>query len=730
MEKKRPQLELDELRQLKWLLGGMLALSAITSLLYLEIEASVFLVLGAILVPTFLIRPDWSARIPALVHKLVFPGVVAFTTYDVYAHNEVLASLVRLDVLLLLYRACHYRRRRDDLQLIVLGLFLVVMAGVITVSLAFALQIIVFVGCALLLMFVVTLVDAQEGGNAEGPLALSVVPAWARRSHAVLLRRLRETCDWRVFALGGGLFVGFVVLSGVLFMAIPRFQLDSGFAFDRLLSKKSTTGFSDVMKFGDVTDIQQDDSVALRVEASNRAQVPAVLYWRLVILDEYRSGTFRMSAGLKRDFFRREETSMRIAGSERLSRGQPLSWTFYLEPGVGRYLPLAGGYRQIAFTEPQIFRASSALQLVMLGREPVAMKAYRVEGMNTGDRLADGMREDFRTDGADLPLTMTDVGVSENDRAVLKKIVAEIAGEADLPPEKFAHAAMLWLAKQHTYSLKSGLPPGQGDPLVRWLTSKEPGHCELFAGAFTLLARAAGHPTRVVAGFMGGTWNDDYLMVRNSDAHAWCEISLGRGQWLRIDPTNDGPRLLAGGQQATSAVPNLRTVERGWAARLDRLRLLWYRRIVNFDRTEQQQLIHTIKASAEGTGRRIREEAARIAEALRKWLSQPWDVARFGTVVGALLFGGGVILGWQRYGRFWWARWINRHGHGLDPIRREAGNWLRRIDQESSVREVLVVRDQLERLRYGRRETWPEPGPVFREAKKASRAPRVGSARG
>lgn len=685
MEKKRPQLELDELLQLKWLLGGVLALIAITSLLYLEINAVLFLALGAILVPAVLIRPDWAARIPAFVHKLVFPGVVAFATYDFYAHNELLASLVRLDVLLLLYRAVHYRRRRDDLQLIVLGLLLVVMAGVITVSLAFALQIIAFVGCALLLLFVVTLVDVQEGSGSESLVALGVVPSWARRNHTVLFKRLRETCDWRVFALGGGLFAGFVILSGVLFMAIPRFQLDSGFAFDRLLSKKSSTGFSDVMRFGDVTDIKQDDSVALRVEAPDRTQVPAALYWRLVVLDEYSNGTFRMSSGLKREAFRREETAMRIVDSERPARGQALAWTFYLEPGVGRYLPLAGGYSRVVFTEPQIFRLSPALQLVMLSRDPVAMKAYRVENMDTGDHMVEGKGNGFRSSGGDMPEMMLDVGVSGSDRVILRKLVTEITGGADLAPEMFARAAMLWLAKHHGYSLKSGLPLGTGDPLVRWVASKEPGHCELFAGAFTLLARSAGFPTRVVAGFMGGTWNDDYLMVRNSDAHAWCEISLGRGQWLRVDPTNDGPRLLAGGKQDASAPSNLRTAERGWAARFDRLRLLWYRRIVNFDRTEQQQLIRSIKASAEGTGRRIHEWAASASEALRHWLSQSWDIGRSAAVASGVIFVVGMIYGWQRHGRFWWARLRSRRGHGLDPIRLEAGYWIRRLDKEGSV---------------------------------------------
>jgi hypothetical protein len=51
--------------------------------------------------------------------------------------------------------------------------------------------------------------------------------------------------------------------------------------------------------------------------------------------------------------------------------------------------------------------------------------------------------------------------------------------------------------------------------------------------------RSAGVPARVVTGYQGGERNElgDYLIVRQSDAHAWAEVWLeGRG-WARVDPT-------------------------------------------------------------------------------------------------------------------------------------------------------------------------------------------------
>jgi hypothetical protein len=52
------------------------------------------------------------------------------------------------------------------------------------------------------------------------------------------------------------------------------------------------------------------------------------------------------------------------------------------------------------------------------------------------------------------------------------------------------------------------------------------------------MARAAGIPARVVAGYQGAERNPlgNYWMIRQSDAHAWTEVWLD-DHWVRFDPT-------------------------------------------------------------------------------------------------------------------------------------------------------------------------------------------------
>ena len=313
MEKRRPQLSLDELHQLKWLLGGALVLLAVWTVFYLEFEAWTLMGVTTLAVATALAWPGLPARVPAWTHRLVFPAVVAFFIGDLWLTGEVLPAIVRLDILLLLYRGTSYRKKRDDLQIIVLGLFLIVVAGVLTVSLVFAVQIVVFTACALAFLLVITLVESAEAEPA--PAALPGRPGWTEVDWRRLGARVREVTDWRVAVLGAVLFLGVVGVSALLFLAIPRFQLENSLFLERFVSKKARTGFNETIRFGDVTEIQQDTSVALSVDVTDRAQIPAAPYWRMLVLDEYRDGTFRLSALQRRAAFTPEYTAATARGA-------------------------------------------------------------------------------------------------------------------------------------------------------------------------------------------------------------------------------------------------------------------------------------------------------------------------------------------------------------------------------------------------------------------------------
>ena len=754
MEKRRSQLNGDELQQIRWLLGGVLALISISSVFYLEIDAWLVAGAAAAAVLAGLARPALPAYLPPLVHRLAFPFIVVFFAWDLYSTAEVLPAMIRLDLLLLLYRGSTYRKKRDDLQIIVLGLFLVMMAGVLTVSLAFAAQILVFTAVTLAFLFVITLAESVEVTGAAGPGSAAPasperVPAWARVRWARLARRVRDVADWRLLALGGGLFLGVVAVSALLFMAIPRFQLESSFFLERFMTKKSRTGFSDMIRLGDVIDIQQDDSVALRVDVSDPARVPLVPYWRMVVLDEYQDGTLRTSRRLQNELLISAQQTAYVPGMARLQRGPPVYWTFYFEAGISRHLPVAGSFYLLRFREPQWIQQQNMLRMIALRNDPVTMTAYRVEGMTTDGFIADRRfgamileaRQgrppgDVIPDPAGgpehrrltYPLTTLELPGGESDRLALRRAVQQITGGARLTAQEFAERASRWLREIHGYSLEVDAPKTAGDPVVAWMESALPGHCELFTAAFTLLARTAGFPTRVITGFKGGDWNayENYFMVRNAHAHAWCEVYDGATGWFRVDPTAGAGAMTSGQQTPAGGVANGRNPDRSWQARLDAIRILWYRRIVSFDQRTQLVLVQSLRETTGSIGAALRKVLDRVFGSLRHWLRRPWDARRVlawaGVAAGAAL---GVGL-WRRAGRAWWWRLRGTRRHGrADPVRRQAGRLLRRLGESpGSHAESRNVLAELQRLRYGPRGTWPDPPAVFRRARRALRSSR------
>lgn len=724
MVKKRPQLDHEDLLRLKWLLGGLLVLLAVSTVFYLDIAAWGLMTLTAAAVLAVLARPAWPARLPAVAHRLAFPAIVAFFIGDIYLTTELLPALVRLDILLLLYRGITYRRRREDLQLIVLGLFLVVLAGVLTVSLWFALQILVFSACALTYLLVITLVDTGPPTRAQ---PAGEVPVWTHGGWWPFLRRVRAATDWRIAVLGGGLFGGLVVVSALLFLAIPRVELQNSLFLERFITKKARTGFTDSIRFGDVTDIQQDNRVAVSIDVTDPAQIPAQPYWRMVVLDEYRDETFRLSPELRQAAFARERSAAGLRGSARPRLGPPVYWTFYVEAGMSRYLPLGGPFEILRFWERQNFRVARELGVVALRDEPVSMTAYRVEGMLPAGVMPDpefGRRwQEARNEGRAENLTQLRLNLSEADRQRLQQVVGEIGG-VGLAAEDFAQRAGRWLAQRHDYGLQSRTPAGTSDPLVRWLDSNEPGHCELFAGAMVLLARSAGLPARVVTGFRGGSWNgfSNNLTLRNADAHAWVELFDEAAQgWRRVDPTPGSP-VLADDTPGLAAARLGERADRSWSARLDSLRIFWYRRIVSFDQQSQVETLKAVKTATQETGRRFRAWLDEMAAQVKAWLSTPWNPRRLlpGLLISLAL---AALVWWsRRLTRRWWRRRRPRQGR-LHPVRVEAGRWLARL-RGPTVDAVLLA--DLQRLRFGPEASWPSPEAVFRPARRAWREVRRG----
>ena len=115
-------------------------------------------------------------------------------------------------------------------------------------------------------------------------------------------------------------------------------------------------------------------------------------------------------------------------------------------------------------------------------------------------------------------------------------------GARDRPPREAIDHIRTRLLEDHAYSLEFHRDQRGMDPVLEFLGEEKRGHCEYFASAAALLARAAGVPARVVGGYrvVERSPLDDYAIVRQRDAHAWAEVWLD-GRWETLDATPGGP---------------------------------------------------------------------------------------------------------------------------------------------------------------------------------------------
>lgn len=119
----------------------------------------------------------------------------------------------------------------------------------------------------------------------------------------------------------------------------------------------------------------------------------------------------------------------------------------------------------------------------------------------------------------------------------VRDIAISVAGDAE-PEEKIARIAA-HLRSNNQYSL-SYQP--DGEPLSDFILNRRAAHCQYFASAVVIMARAVGLPARFVTGFYAYEPDGNGTVVRQRDAHAWAEVYIENRGWTVVDATPSSGR--------------------------------------------------------------------------------------------------------------------------------------------------------------------------------------------
>lgn len=525
-----------------------------------------------------------AARLPSLALKVVLFGLGAGGIAMTYGSMVGVEPGLSILLVLVSLKLLETNSERDFQVLVLLGYFL----GLCDLFFSQELLVWLYVGVVFLVL-TATLVHFHRGPAAGG-----------------LVRSLR---------LAGTLLLQAVPIVALLFLFFPRSNAAFRFQFSNSLMRGA--GMSDRLAPGSVASLALSQEDAFRVNFPERNAPPrSEMYWRGMVL--WRGHGLTWDAMPRLPIERRfgqlagpaivQEISLQPHGAR---------WIFALDRPAGdspRFDFMPGGFLQ------------STRQIFNTYRYKVVSRPENRETILPPEQLRAAL-----TPG---------IEPSPRLRALVESWRAGTADAAEIKDR----ALRYFREEEFSYSLNPGTYGD--DALEEFLFERRTGFCEHYAASFATLMRLAGVPARVVIGYHGGELNDrlgnSYVIVRQSDAHAWAEVWLKDRGWLRVDPTQViAPERISSGLssylESRAAADDLGGAASatflGWREVMRDLRLAWDgvnyhwdRYVLNFNEDEQRTFLALLGLRSGGWSEALMWQAIGVfltLGALALWLRRP-----------------------------------------------------------------------------------------------------------
>lgn len=331
----------------------------------------------------------------------------------------------------------------------------------------------------------------------------------------------------------------------------------------------SKTGLSDSMSPGSIENLFMDDSPAFRVEFQGRVPRQSEMYWRGPVFWHYDGKTWSAS------FYGRNIEARDLPPAD----GAPWRYTVQIEPNERHWL--------FALDYPARMPADTrvTLDFQLLRRQPLIQLMQYEMVSNPAFTDTPELSQTLRSIALELP-----EGLNPKTRELVRQWQSETPGTAALIQRVLEH----FNREAFHYSLN--VPTLGRHAVDEFLFETRRGYCEHYASAFAVIMRMAGVPARIVTGYQGGWYNGfgDYLLIRQSDAHAWVELWLPESGWTRVDPTAavSPARVEQGSLDALSDPRHL--LDYGWIRNVrngfDLLNQRWNNWVIEFGAREQARL--------------------------------------------------------------------------------------------------------------------------------------------
>jgi transglutaminase-like putative cysteine protease len=360
--------------------------------------------------------------------------------------------------------------------------------------------------------------------------------------HGVLLP------SWPTAKLAARLLLQAVPIMLILFLLFPRLPGPLwGMPGD---ASSGTSGLSESMSPGDITNLGLSDEVAFRVEFETAPPSAAERYWRGPVLSLFSGRTWTRSPGMRRQVIRTLEFV-----------GPPVEYRVVLPSNARNWL--------FALDMPESWTTERRRNITM--GSDYQLRAFAAQSLDTRidyrvTSYTNYVAREALTPSEQEAFTSLPADSNPRTRAMISEWLAEGATQDQI----IERALDVFRGDTFFYTLT---PPPLGlHTADEFIFETQEGFCEHYASAFAIMMRIAGIPARIVTGYQGGEFNGigDYYVVRQANAHAWAELWLGDRGWVRVDPVGavapdrisfGSARSALGNERAgTAALVNMRWI--------------------------------------------------------------------------------------------------------------------------------------------------------------------------
>lgn len=351
------------------------------------------------------------------------------------------------------------------------------------------------------------------------------------------------------------------------------------------------TGLSDSMSPGNISRLTDNDAVAFRVRFTGNIPNPSRLYWRGPVFTVFDGRTWRRSAVSREKIFLSgdgpipNEQLLPDPGSELID------YTVTLEPHNRQWL--------FALDIPTRINRTSFLS--------VDYELKTQQRIKTAIQYTVQSTIRYKLDAATWPIDKRYLRLPRNIAPKARRLVTSIQDKVSdsSPYDQQVIRALLHYFVDNPFIYSKQPPRLLGDPVDEFLFDTRKGFCEHFASTFAVLARMAGIPARVVTGYQGGEMNTlgDYMIVRQSSAHAWTEVWVKGEGWVRTDPTATIPsnrveqpqfqdRFSPDSLRQAKQTPWLNKLWKNFGFAVDNLNHQWDRWVIGYNSVTQTRFLN------------------------------------------------------------------------------------------------------------------------------------------